>query len=322
MKRFLCKFALFAGLHLGAVAVGLAVYVQRFPPSESFYAASLDKHHLLKTRPSPRMIFVGGSSIALGLDSALVAQSLGFRPINMGLNMQVGLEFMLDEVANSVRSGDMVIVAPEYHAFQEQYRSAPEYVARLVECRPSLLVTLPFSTKKQLLDRGYLQHVGRVLRIVLPLETEDITWDAFVNPYNHRRAFNENGDVIAHHHVKGLRRSPSRFTLASPELAETAINHLNRFGEQCARRGARVFFSHPPYEKKYFELYRVSIARLETMLQAKLTLPMLETAEDMTFDSEEIFDVEYHLNLPGKMRRSELVAASLRKRLGGESRTK
>jgi len=54
---------------------------------------------------------------------------------------------------------------------------------------------------------------------------------------------------------------------------------------------------------------------LETMLKARLTIPMLDTAEEMTFAKNEIFDIEYHLNLAGKIRRSEHVAERLRRAL-------
>jgi hypothetical protein len=316
MKRFLVKIGLFGGLHAALVGTVLWVYARQFPPGESFYAAGLDKHRLLETRSSPRMIFVGGSSMALGLDSGLVAGQFGFQPINMGLNLEVGLQFMLDEVARSVRRGDIVILSPEYHAFQKHYQAAPEYVARLVECRPALLGSLPFSTTQRLLDRGYLQHLGSVLRVVLKLNTEDVLWDGYVTAYNHRRAFNENGDVVTHHGVdtsKLRRGSPLRFTFAAPELAEAAIEHLNQFQVTCVRRGARVFFSHPPYELKYFELYRPALDRLEAMLQTKLAVPMLDSPQGMVFPSEEIFDVEYHLNWKGKVHRSERMVEGLRK---------
>src|SRR5688572_22867559 len=225
MKRFLIKLAFFIGLHLFVFAGTLAVYFKRFPPTESYYASSLDKHQLLKTRPSPRMIFIGGSSMALGMDSAQVARPFGFHPINMGLNMGIGLEFMLDEVTASLRPGDLVIVAPEYHTFQNSYRAEPEYVARLIECRPSLLLDLPFRTTKELLDHGYHQHIGRVIRTVLGVGSTSGMWDNLVNAYNHRQAFNENGDVIAHHGVQTARGNTLRFVITSPETMEIAIDH-------------------------------------------------------------------------------------------------
>lgn len=315
MKKFLIKLGIFVTCQLAVAGVALVVYFQRLPPSQSFYASSLDKHHLLQTRPSPRMIFIGGSSMALGMDSARVARPLGFQPINMGLNMGIGLEFMLDEVVSSLRAGDVVVVGAEYHTFQKSYRAEPEYVARLIECRPSILLNLPFRTVRELLDHGYHQHLGRVLRTLLHVGDTGGMWDNLVNPYNHRGAFNENGDVVAHHGAKLARGGTLQFTFDSPELADAAIDHLNRFHAECAQRGVRVFYSHPPYEQRYFDSYRAAIEALEARMKSRLTMPMLDTPGQMTFPSEEIFDVEYHLNLAGKNRRSDRVARSLAKAL-------
>jgi hypothetical protein len=42
---------------------------------------------------------------------------------------------------------------------------------------------------------------------------------------------------------------------------------------------------------------------------------MLDTAEDMTFPSEDILELEYHLNLAGKLKHSAMVAERLERAL-------
>lgn len=321
MKRFLAKLVCLVGFHFAVLAVVFALYVKRFPPSQSFYAGSLDKHQLLATSASPRLVFVGGSSMALGMDSELVARPLGFNPINMGMNVAIGLEFMLDEVLPSLKTGDVVVLAPEYHAMQKFYQGNPEYISRLVECRPSLLRGLAFTYWKRLLDRGYLQHLGLVYRTMAGWHMGQAPFDGVTNQYNSRQAFNQFGDVIAHHGVEIRRGSPLRFEFTSLANAETAIAHMNRFYRDCRRRGVRVFFSHPPYERRFFDLYQPQLAQLETLLKNKLEIPMLDSAEEMTFAKDEIFDVEYHLNLPGKLRRSQQVAQRLRLALASHRET-
>lgn len=313
MRRFLIKLFVL-GLCLGG-ALGLIFnrYVRQFPPERSFYAASLDKHSLLATQASPRLVLVGGSSLALGLDSGLVAGRCGLHPVNMGMNVAVGLEFMLDEVQGLLRPGDVVLLAPEYHAFQKYYRTEPEYAARLVECRPGLLKTLPWSQLRELLDRGYLHHLGRVARAMCGLEARLL--DSATNVFNRREAFNENGDIVAHHGQQVARGRPLRFELRDSKTVRTAIARLNQFHELCQRRGCLVFFSHPPYERRWFERFETDIRRLDALLASQVTIPRLDTVDDMLFPSEDILDVEYHLNYAGKMKRSERVAASLARAL-------
>jgi hypothetical protein len=237
----------------------------------------------------------------------------------MGMNIGIGLEFMLDEVAPSVRPGDVVLVAPEYPTFQKAYRGEPEYIARLVECRPSILASLPFHQVKALMDRGYPLHLGRVIRVVLGIGASDRTLDSHVNAYNHRGAFNANGDIIAHHGVTTARLASPRFELTSPETAELAIRHLNRFHASCLLNGARVYYSHPPCDRSYFASFGAQIEALEILLRARLTIPIVDTPEEMTFSESEIFDLGYHLNLKGKTARSRFLAARLREFMPGET---
>lgn len=315
MKRFLSKLFLFVSAHAALLAVVFATYVKRYPPEKSFYAASLDKASLLRTQATPRLIFVGGSSMALGMDSGLVARRHGFHPVNMGMNMAIGLEFMLQEVEPFVRPGDVVVVGPEYFLFERHYRADPEYVARMIECRPSLVRVLSARQFKDLLDYGYMHHVGRVLRSMAG-QSEKLH-DAVVNEYNHRGAFNDNGDIVAHHGVKPGRAANVRFTFTASPTAHAAIEHLNRFHAACRNRGAQVFFTHCPYDERFFKLYLDSILRLEALLKERLSIPMLDTAEDLAYPRELFFDNEVHLNLEGKIKRSEWVASRLGEALGG-----
>jgi hypothetical protein len=308
MKRFTIKLAIFGAIHLALLAVVFSAYLKRFPPSESYFMASLDKHSLLRTQASPRLVFIGGSSMAFGIDSSHVANRCGLHPVNMGLHLGIGFEHMLQEVLPSIRSGDVIVVAPEYHAFEKYYRSLPEYVARMIENRPSLIRVLPWRQRKEFIDRGAAQHVGRIIRVMSGLPEKIVEQnDALYK----RSGFDANGDFIGHHALRGVRGGAVRLEFTTSAMPEAAVDHLNRFNADCEARGVRVYFSHPPYDVRYFKKYRQQILHLEQLLRNKLTVPMLDTAEEMTFPSEDFFDTEYHLNAAGKRKHSDLVATRL-----------
>lgn len=313
MKTFLLKLAVFFGVIAVALGMVFAAYTRKYPPEKSFYMASADKHARLENLPAPRIIFIGGSSMAFGMDSGLVGKKLNLNPVNMGLNAAVGLEFMLQEVEPFLRRGDVVVVAPEYNTFDKFYRPDPEYVARLIECRPTVLRALTFEQLQDLLDHGYVHHLGRVLRTVLG-NAQGIL-DGASYEHTQRRSFNENGDVVSHHGVKGPKLGAARFKFTPTATTDAAIAHLNRFAASAERRGARVFYSHPPYEQQSYAKNRDTITRLDQLIRARLTIPRLDTVEDMVFPTDHFFDTEYHLSLAGKRKRSERVAASLAKAL-------
>ena len=310
MKQFLFKLAVFTAIHITLLTVVYGLYTKRFPPANNYYLAGLDKHTLLKTQTVPRLIFIGGSSMAFGMDSALVAQRCGLHPVNMGLHLGIGLEFMLQEVEPYLRGGDVVVVSPEYDAFVRYYWSEPEFVARVVECRPALLRGLSSRQLKGLVDEGYVHHVGRVIRSVLGRHARLLEQDDVEGVYR-RQSFNHNGDLTGHHGLPARTFLGKRFLYEVTPASEAAIEHLNRFHANCRRMGVRVLFSHPPYEQRTFRLSRQAIDQIEISLRARMTIPMLDAPEEMSFPHDDFFDTEYHLALAGKTKRSEMIAERL-----------
>jgi hypothetical protein len=314
MRTFLLKLSFF----LTVIAVFLTItfrrYASQWPVEKSFYMASRDKHARLANLPSPRLILVGGSSMGFGIDSRLLGTTLGFQTVNMGLNHGVGLEFMLQEVEPFVRRGDVILLSPEYTTIEQFYRSDPEYIARLLECRPSLVRALSKRQRKDLLDHGFVQHVGRVIRYSFR-RIQDSDGDS---EYLHTRrsSFNEMGDVVSHHNLPRRELGAAAFKFASSPVAFQAVEHLNRFHDACRRRGAQVFYSHPPYQRKSFERNRDSILKLDAFLREQMQIPMLDSVEELVFPNDWFFDTEYHLTLEGKLQRTAFVAQRLRARIG------
>lgn len=310
MKRFLIKLTAFAVLHVALLGVIFGLYVRRYPPANNYYLAGLDKNSLLRTQATPRVVFIGGSSMAFGMDSALVAERCGYHPVNMGLLLGIGLEFMLQEVEPFLRRGDVVVVSPEYDAFERYYWSEPEFVARMVECRPDLLRALSWRQLKGLFDQGYVHHLGRVIRHVLGMPAQVLERHDDELAYR-RQSFDRNGDMIAHHGLPPKAYVARRFFYRATPASDAAIEHLNRFHAYCRQLGVRVFFSHPPYEQTALRRSRPAVDRIEATLRAKLAMPILDTPDEMSFPREDFFDTEYHLALTGKRKRSQLLAERL-----------
>ena len=61
---------------------------------DGYLQAYNKKCQLLEDTPSPRIIFVGGSNLAFGLDSQRIKDSLNINVINYGLHAGIGLKYM------------------------------------------------------------------------------------------------------------------------------------------------------------------------------------------------------------------------------------
>ena len=72
MRRFLQLIALFLVVQLCILGV-LALLAR---PSDNYRAAVVDKERLLAEAASPRVILVGGSGLAFGIDSPTIEEAL------------------------------------------------------------------------------------------------------------------------------------------------------------------------------------------------------------------------------------------------------
>lgn len=82
-------------------------------PRDDYLASITSKHRRLDALGSPKLVVIGGSNVAFGIDSRTLQVNIGIPVVNMGLAAGVGLPFMLREVEDRISSRDIVLLAPE-----------------------------------------------------------------------------------------------------------------------------------------------------------------------------------------------------------------
>ncbi len=310
MRGFLKHFGFFAAIQLAIGAAMLWSYWRQYPPEQNFLAASIDKQNLIRTQATPRLIFIGGSSMAFGVKSATIAEACGRHPVNMGLHAALGLKFMLNETEPHVRAGDWIIVAPEYQQFVRMAGQS-EMLVNMVEINAANARLLDRSQWAAALDIGFVQRFGKMTRAVFGRPGRFFRQNTLskTRQYYRRSGFNANGDVVAHLNQpsKGLTEKEFRFVYRE-ELVREAITQINDFAKVAQERGAKVFFSHPPLPREVFEQNRALIQKLDVELAAQLAIPQIDRAEDLVFPIDHFFDTWYHLAAPGVEERTKLLA--------------
>jgi hypothetical protein len=314
MKRFVSKLALFLLIQL-VIWVGILwVYAlcPLRPGRQDYLSASIDKQNLLEREASPRIVFVGGSNLAFGLDSAEIRRRLGYHPVNMGLHGGLGLDFMLNEAKSSLRSGDVVVLSTEYELFGGEYAGTGDVLYTALEQRKSNIKFLSWNNVRPLLDDGYI--------VASEIVQYDISCMAGVtdpndvnNPDNvyRRRGFNEYGDVVAHLLLpsKITEKRAGSLKTGAPQWSKVAnisraIADLNRFNDLCLRLGVKTLYSYPIVSQPYFEENKEYIDEIATALNEQLRIPIIDSPEQMRLPLDNFFDTDYHLNRVGIQKRT------------------
>lgn len=316
IKCFTYRFLGFVSIQMLVSLVFVIPYLQKYDTavSQGFMASSIEKHHRLKTVPSPRLILVGGSSVAFGIDSPNLQAQLPYQVINMGIHAGLGAEFMLNEVKSNVKSGDIVVISLEYETF-DKFPPDPKQVIDSVEARKENIAFLPFSYVPALLDAGLIQ-IGSFLRrsgaLIQFGELERL-------PYYTRAGFNQYGDTVAHYPLPDDTKKlagEGRYYQFESERIQRTIQAMNQFYEFCRSQGAQVFFIYPPLMPRVLDMNQAEIAKIETALTQALQFPILGNPKELAYSDTDYFDTRYHLNQRGVRQRTEDLARHLSPYLG------
>jgi len=310
MKNFLLRLSVFLLLQATLLFAQVIIYFHSSVRGVEYESATVDKHNLLSHQPSPRIIFVGGSNVGWGLDSNAFLERFGLNPVNMGLDVDLGLDFMLNEVKESARTGDVIVISPEYEHFEESYLGGNyQHLFKVLYERPASARYLAASNFSNLLDQGLIL-TGDLTRFSLQIFTGGNKPTASSDSPR-RESFNNLGDEISHYYRP--RRVPTYPLELNPSNSsiERVIRRLNLFNSFCRNRAVAVYFSFPSLSDDGYERNREAIQRVESLLRARLTIPLINTPHQMVFPRAHLSDGYYHLDRTGTYTRTQRVLEEL-----------
>lgn len=270
----------------------LGVSLRHITSEHTYTAAQLDKIEMLRKTPSPRLVLLGGSNIALSLDSQLLSGVIGLPVVNMGLHAGLGLRYMLDSATPLLQSGDLVVVVPEYEQF----------TGRTFEGGTELLKLFAITLDHKILRRVNPSVLLEANEMIVFWRRRELAGDGKESLYT-RAGFNSYGDVVSHLGRPNVPFRPAGRMNAN--LNQRAVEYLATFIEEQNRRGVTVIFVFPCVMKTYYHANQEIISKIAIELKRRIPQIRSMTPEEFVYDDRYFFDTEYHLNAEGRKRRTE-----------------
>lgn len=301
VRELILRLSFVAG---GILVLMVAAYVW-LPISDDLYIAAInDKHDILSSSDSPRLVLVGGSNLAFGVDSERMEGELGYDVINMGIHADLGLRYMLAHVGPYLDRGDVVVLAPEFELL-----ATPE-------TRPGLEAAVAVFPRGvsylSLQDRGIVKGVLRALQrrfwTAIGMERDR-------NEIYGRGFFNEHGDLTSHlsddrRFNPALEREEMvpelTYDRTHPEVTEL----LNEFHRSSRARGIRVVLTFPPYPRS-LSGSEERIAEWTRQLRSELEVPVISEPRAYQYADSLFFDLVYHLTRKGRELRTDRLIRDL-----------
>lgn len=312
MSKYIRLLALFGVLQL-CLAVIAVVFVG---PSNHYIAAVKDKERLLASAPSPRLILVGGSNLAFGVDSSRLQAGLGdqYKVVNMGLHAGLGLDFILAETLAEVRKGDVVVLSPEYAIL---WFDAPQPVelAQAIYHRPQAWRNVPADKRLWLLGAAAVEAPGPMLHELASSVAYKIVPSISSRRQHvyYRDAFNPYGDNVAAWDLPGALSVPKDASPENPSLERmrSSLRAMERFAQHSEGRGAQVAFSFPPVPEYWWELNQQDVYLTQRMLASETGLTVIGAPDREVYAEADFFDSADHLRGSAVHRRTQQMLSAL-----------
>ncbi len=245
MRNFLLKIA---AISVIVVFIFFLMFIFLPMDKDDYMREYNKKIEILKNTPSPRIIFIGASTLAFGIDSKQISDSLGINVINMGLHAGIGARYYVDDYLQYIRKGDIVILSPSYYGdFIQGGNGFPESL-------PDLMIATNWRNFDQLNIYQLIQLTKGV-----PFYCLRNTMNLFQTPIKEfdpsdknqkfqfkASGFNEYGDEISHWVIPShLDKNQASKNLKTTQPKDIKVNnsfiiYLKNSIEKYKRKGAYI----------------------------------------------------------------------------------
>lgn len=286
---------------------------------DTFVGELSEKYELLNSTDEPKIVVVGGSSVAFGLDSAKVTEEFGMPVVNFGLYANLGTKLMMDLSKSNINEGDVIVLAPEMNSQTLSLYFNADTAMQALDGN--------FSMLKDIDRDNYSDLAGALWNFASDKLSYTVSDSTPKNTGAYSKEwFNEYGDST-------FDRPYNVMTLATKNIAfdmryddsdginteyEEFIEYLNEYVDFCRECGATVYFSFPPMSQTALTDYntRENVMDFYENLSHSVNAKVISNIYDYILDEGYFFDSEFHLNNNGVVIRTVRLIDDLKREMG------
>lgn len=317
---------------VAATAASVVAICVLIPDVNDYAKATLLKHAALKADVPRKIVLVGGSNLAFGIDSALIRERTGCPVVNMGMNGYFGAKYMLSEVRDDLRSGDVVVIAWEWDNYFKSVDGTPGSLVAITKTNPAAFRYLDAGQMVDVI--GAYPQVAQQKVTRLLFEAREFVKTLYIPGYGNEPAgardliqnieslagFTPEGDLVSHLGVEWPGSLEYGLDLVTLSADRKITPLMEDFSESMAARDVVTMVSFTPIIDYFYSDQKREIDRISAELQANPKLKVPRPASEFVFPPSQHFDTVYHLNAEGRAIRSQMLADDILATFGDRAR--
>lgn len=315
IKKIIAILLLIAMLPTALLGVGMSLPAYY---GESYYAELPEMYEKLKTTEGPKIVIVGGSNIAFGVDSELLEELLAqcgyeYTVCNFGLYAAVGTSAMLELSKNHLNEGDIVVLAIEPTSETHSTYFGATAFWKCAESNPEMLLELNKSQKSAMVGNylSYLQERLEIFRTDILPDIQGVYAKASFDG-NCNMAYDRAGNAMALGYD-----TANPIDLSGVVFEEAFCSQVAEFDSCAQKRGATVLTSFSPMNRNAMNSSDGQVV-YDFFLRCReaFGVRMISDPNDYIMDSGWFYDSNFHLNSAGAEVRTVQLANDLLNHMG------
>ena len=320
------RFLIIECVSLGAILCstlaffGISGFALKPAYGETYLGEFKHKVSLLeKKSEEKRIIFVGGSAVAFGINSKLINSNLnGYKAVNFGLYASLGSRIMMDIVSKNIQDGDLVILMPEQDSQMLSLYFNGESTWQALDGDFHTLKYLSYDNYSSLIASYPKFALSKIKYNFNPLNIDGI--------YK-RDSFNEYGDIESSLRDANIMYPKyyddvNRVSFDADIISSNFIDYANEFNKSVTKKGGEVFYYFPPMNvDSLIDKSYSSVDDYYSYLCDELDFPIMGNPHNSLMKPLWFYDTNYHLNTSGSVVYTKQVIKDIKVLLNDSSKT-
>lgn len=299
MKKFVCNLLLFVFVF---VVINIAL-IMAFPIDRNIYLCEYNhKVKLLKDTSSPRIVFIGGSNLAFGMNSATLKDTLKHNIVNFGLHAGIGMRYPFEDYLDYMKTGDVVVLQFEYENFYNGGNGDSQTLFPLMRAtnwrRCNNLNVAQWKNILIQIPETAINNLKRILRfsIIRPHRVSEAS-SSFIYAAS---GFNVYGDEVSHFNFPSQKFSENE--KKNSDLSSDFLVWLAQTIKECESAGVHVIVLPPVCIES--SLKNIDTDAISKALD-EIGHPYAVEPSFMVLSDDYAFDTRYHMNKEGAIRNTQ-----------------
>lgn len=259
----------------------------------SYQSVIQDKFRLLRETNTPKIIIVGGSGSAFGIDQQMLEEATGYKVVNLGLHAGFYHLFYTELSKENINPGDIVLLAYEYGWNDgDQFTSiGTDLVMTGIDSHMEMYRYVPIEVWPSIL--GNLGQYAYTKNTFQPASGQ----------YSRQAFDTQTGQMIfpREYNMSEYRENIVMVDFSGLNLSSETVKYLKEYREYVEKRGAEVYFVSPPLLRETVVGNPNIVADLEEEL---IGIPYISNPSDYLYPEILMADTVYHCNDAGMEERT------------------